>query len=153
MAHPPPRGLPLDNGSKAIHCLMGCGNMCFLSVMLHGILSVNLSVLCYVGSCSHEPAKSWAEVLFWGSRFMLVWLFFCQDHKLTWPHVAQVKRISGNGQEHSQSKIIISPSLHHLSKSDFRHHLILPVLISLSSLDLCFHSSPVIVIVKSYFDI
>ena len=34
-------------------------------------------------------------------------------------------------------------------KLDFRHHLILPVLISLSSLDLCFHSSLVIVIVKS----
>ena len=73
----------------------------------------------------------------------------CQTQTSTWPHVAQVKRISGNGQEHSQSKIIISSSLHHLSKSDFRHHLILPVLISLSSLDLCFHSSPVVVIVKT----
>ena len=52
-----------------------CGKMCFLSAMLYGILSVNLSVLCYVGSCSHEPAKSWAEVLFWGSRFMLVKVF------------------------------------------------------------------------------
>ena len=63
----------------------------------------------------------------------------CQDHKLTWPHVAQVKRY----QWHQGRAFIFRsdhylPSLHHLSKSDFRHHLILPVLISLSSLDLCF---------------
>ena len=56
--------------------------------MLYGILSVNLSVLCYVGSCSHEPAKSWGEVLFWGSRFMLVKMFF-----LAW-----VGRFPGRGE-------------------------------------------------------
>ena len=65
-----------------------CGKMCFLSIVLYGILSVNLSVLCYVGSCSHEPAKSWAEVLFWGSRFMLVKVFF-----LAW-----VGRFPGRGE-------------------------------------------------------
>ena len=57
----------------------------------------------------------------------------CQESRimLSRPDVAQVKRISGNGQEHSQSQIIISPSPYHRSKSDFRHHLIPPVLISL----------------------
>ena len=67
-----------------------------------------------------------------------------------WPHVAQVKRLSGSGltalTQYSDHHL---PSLHHLSKFDSRHCLILPVLISLSSLDLCFHSSPVIVIVKA----
>ena len=42
----------------------------------------------------------------------------------TWPHVAQVKRISGNGQEHTQNSDHYLPSLHHLSKSDFSQHLI-----------------------------
>ena len=74
-----------------------------------------------------------------------------KDQEITsWPHVAQVKRVSGNGQEHSQSQIIISLTLHHLSKFDFRHHLILPVLISLPLRDFGF-SSPVIVIVKINF--
>ena len=48
-------------------------------------------------------------------------------------------------KEHSVSEVTSTfrsdhypSSLHHLSKSDFRHHLIPPVLISLSSLDLCF---------------
>ena len=36
------------------------------------------------------------------------------------------------------TQIIISSTLHHLSKLDFRHHLILPVFISLPSQDLCF---------------
>ena len=36
------------------------------------------------------------------------------------------------------TQIIISPTLHHLLKLDFRHHLILPVFISLPSQDLCF---------------
>ena len=64
--------------------------------------------------------------------------------------MAQVKRISGNGQEHSQSQIIISPSPYHLSKSDFSHHLILPVLISLllRVSGISSPCSPVIVIVK-----
>ena len=71
-----------------------------------------------------------------------------------WPHVAQDKRgFSDSGLTRAQIEIIISPSLHHLSKSDFRHHLILPVFISLPSLDLCFHFSLVIVIVKGYSDI
>ena len=46
-----------------------------------------------------------------------------------------------------RTKISISPSPHHLSKLDFRHHLIPPVLISLPLKDFG-HSSPVIVMVK-----
>ena len=82
-------GLPLDNGSKTVRCLMGCVVRCASSPLCCMLfLSVNLSVLCYVGSCSHEPAKSWAEVLLWGSRFMLVKVFF-----LAW-----VGRFPGRGE-------------------------------------------------------
>ena len=66
---------------------------------------------------------------------------------LSRPHAAQVKRISGNGQEHSLSQIIISPSAHHLSKLNFRHHLIPPVLVSLFLRGFGL-STPVIVIIK-----
>ena len=62
----------------------------------------------------------------------------CQDQRIMWPHVAQVKRLQCHRALQHYSEIIISSTLHHLSKSDFRHHLILPVLISLPSLDLCF---------------
>ena len=51
-----------------------------------------------------------------------------------------------------RTQIIISSTLHHLQKFDFRHHLILPVFISLPLRDFGF-SSPVIVIVKIHFDI
>ena len=92
------------------------------------------------------------------THFRVIWdffdTFFVKIKASMWPHVAQVKRVfSVRGHEHSQKSDHHLPSLHHLSKSDFRHHLILPVLILLSSLDLCFHSSLVIVIVKSYSDI
>ena len=69
----------------------------------------------------------------------------CQESRVTLsrPHVAQVKRLSGSGLQHSlRTQIIISSTLHHLSKSDFRHHLIQPVLISLPLRDFGF-SSPV----------
>ena len=52
------------------------------------------------------------------------------------------------GSQHAlRTQIIISSTLHHFSKSDFRHHLILPVLFSLPLRDFGF-SIPVIVIVK-----
>ena len=51
-----------------------------------------------------------------------------------------------------RTQIIISLTSHHLQKFDFRHHLILPVFISLPLRDFGF-SSPVIVIVKIHFDI
>ena len=70
----------------------------------------------------------------------------------TWPHVAQVKRISGIGQEHSQIEIIISLSLHHLQKFGFHPPFDLGVFFSLPLRDFGFSSS-VIVIVKIHFDI
>ena len=67
-------------------------------------------------------------------------------HGLTW---LKTKRCAQwhQGSQHSQSQINISSTLHHLSKSDFRHHLIQPVLFSLPLRDFGF-SSLVIVIVK-----
>ena len=76
--------------------------------------------------------------------------FFCQDQRIMWPHMAQVKRVfSVRGHEHSQKSDHYLPSLHHLFKIGFQPTFDSAVLISLSSLDLCFHSSLVIVIVKS----
>ena len=56
-------------------------------------------------------------------------------HGLTWLKSKDVRQCQGLCIQYSDHYL---PSLHHLSKSDFRHHLILPVFISLPSLDLCF---------------
>ena len=65
-----------------------------------------------------------------------------------WPHVAQVKRaFSVRGHEHSQIEIIISLSLHHLSKLQKAIIRFGRLILSLPLRDFGF-SSPVIVIVK-----
>ena len=63
--------------------------------------------------------------------------------------MCSVSEVTSTLRLRSLSTVIASP----LKIFDFRHRLILPVFISLSSLDLCFHSSPVIVIVKIHFGI
>ena len=68
------------------------------------------------------------------SRFLLLGIGFCQDQRITWPHMAQVKRQQcQRAHAHAQKSDHYLPSLHHLSKSDFSKRLI-----RLSS----FHSLP-----------
>ena len=92
----------------------------------------------------------WHKRAFWPGTKSLC---FCQTQTSTWPHVAQVKRMcSVTGPQHcsvlrSLSTVIASPL-----KIGFQPTFDSAVLISLPLRDFGF-SSPVIVIVKSYFDI